>query len=213
MDPSYLGLGIDPFDVEHGILSIKVAPASALTKAAVLEAWPPSYTGKRIAPRFTSGMLSTEKSFRQRYGYFEARIKVPHVVGTWPAFWLLGEPGTYDEIDVMEVLGGRPTRQYLGHQWGEAAGLKHSQRLTLDTLDLSQAFHTYGVLWTPDVIAYYRDGSEIGRFKNPGIKRPMYLIVSIGMDGDWNKREGFVAAPNAHATMQVSSVRAYALGK
>jgi hypothetical protein len=213
IDPAYLGLGINPFRNRNGELSLLVEPASNRVRRAVMAAWPASYTGVKVAPQFTAGMLTTEKSFRQLYGYFEARIKVPHVAGAWPAFWLLGDPGTFDEIDVMEILAGRPTRHNLGHQWKGADGKKHSERMSLDTTDLSTGFHTYGVLWTADAIVYYRDNVEVGRFANPGLHRPMYLIVSMGMDGDWNKQEGFVAAPDAHARMDIQSVRAYALGR
>jgi hypothetical protein len=89
MDPTYLGLGASPFHIDHGTLSLVVEPASERVKSTVLAAWPSWWGGKKVAPRFTAGMLSTEKSFQQMYGYFEARIKISNVPGTWPAFWLL----------------------------------------------------------------------------------------------------------------------------
>lgn len=60
------------------------------------------------ATNFHSGMLTTNYGFR--YGYFEARIKVPKGKGLWPSFWLFGTnshlfnpTNTYEEIDIMET--------------------------------------------------------------------------------------------------------------
>lgn len=212
MDPQYLGLGINPFSISNGILDIAVRPASTETQAAVNAAWPRGE--QKGQARFTAGMLSTEKSFQQRYGYFEVRAKVPALTGGWPAFWLLGQPGTYDEIDVFEVLAGEPAVQHGGQQWGKAAtGPKESQRYDVKAEDLSKDFHVYGVLWTPSVIVYYRDDSEIARFTNNGLHLPLYLIVSIGTDGDWNRKKGFFASPDAKGDLLVDYVRAYKINE
>ncbi|WP_081713911.1 glycoside hydrolase family 16 protein [Cystobacter fuscus] len=70
---------------------------------------------------FTSGFLTTRNQggplkFKFRYGYTEARIKMPKGNPYWGAFWLVGPgdgstPGTwpaYGEFDVTELLGARP---------------------------------------------------------------------------------------------------------
>jgi hypothetical protein len=208
MDPTYLGLGINPFRVDNGTLSLMVEPASERVKSTVLAAWPSWWGGKKVAPRFTAGMLTTEKSFQQRYGYFEARIKISDVPGTWPAFWLLAPGAPGDEFDVMEILGGRPTRQHISDHW-KVEGQKHDQSATLDTVDLSADFHTYGLLWTADTIAYYLDNVEVARFPNLGLHSPMYMIISMGMDGDWNKTDGYIARQDARAKMLVQFVKTY----
>jgi serralysin len=210
IDPNYLGLGINPFSISEGILDIAVRPASAKTQAAVDAAWPASQGGPKGIARFTAGMLSSETSFRQRYGFFEVRAKVPALMGGWPAFWLLGPRGTYDEIDVFEILTGRPEVQYGGYQWGQAGvSTKKSERYTVKGVDLSKDFHLYGVLWTPRVIVYYRDDREIARSDNNGLHLPMYLIVSIGTDGDWNRKQGFFAPADASGDLLVDYIRAY----
>jgi len=38
----------------------------------------------------TSGRLTTQGKVEIAYGRWEARLKVPGVMGTWPAFWTLG---------------------------------------------------------------------------------------------------------------------------
>ena len=60
---------------------------------------------------YTSGLLTTFKSFNQRYGYFEAKLRGDMITGLWPAFWVLGQkiPADKDmEIDVFEGLGSTP---------------------------------------------------------------------------------------------------------
>jgi hypothetical protein len=88
---------------------------------------------------FLTAAITTEESFAQRYGYFEARITAPAEPGLWPAFWLydapvpdrralppFGAPGagrtrewrdTYTgglkgEIDVVEILTQDPATAY-----------------------------------------------------------------------------------------------------
>jgi beta-glucanase (GH16 family) len=58
---------------------------------------------------YTSGMISTggtpqtKATFAYRYGYAEARIKLPPGKGMWPAFWLVPANRTWPpEIDIME---------------------------------------------------------------------------------------------------------------
>ena len=213
VDAEYLGLGIDPFEVATGVLKIKVRPATERTKVAVRDAWPAWFSGEHVAPRFTSGVLTTELSFSQQYGYFEARIKVPFLTGGWPAFWLLDKiQGKYDEIDVLEVLTARPNVHNFGHQWGRInVDPKNSERGEINSEDLSADFHTYGVLWTEASIVYYRDDVEVGRFQNRGLHDPMYMILSIGMDGSWNEQLKLQSPPDAAGDMLIDFVHVYRL--
>ncbi len=52
--------------------------------------------------RFTSGMLNNSKSFGFKYGYVEARVKMPKGFGLWPALWLRDWRGWNYEIDAFE---------------------------------------------------------------------------------------------------------------
>lgn len=44
---------------------------------------------------YKAAEVSTFRKFRQKYGYFEAKIKYDSVHGAWPAFWLLPDKGIY----------------------------------------------------------------------------------------------------------------------
>jgi hypothetical protein len=131
--------------------------------------------------RYVSGLLSTQASFAQRYGYFECDVTRPAVKGTWPAFWLLGAaPDEASvELDVMEGLGGKigsvyhnahlvPSGRTPNHiAGGEATGL--SARITA------------GMLWTRDRLAFFVNGHETHSAPNPGFHKPMFLIASMAV--------------------------------
>ncbi len=118
---------------------------------------------------FDTGEFESKKDFF--YGYYEIKCKLPKGHSAWPAFWLYGEAnGTNNEIDVFEF-------------WNEenavgkfsASKLSRIQHMTTHynkrmdgkgvrlEFDASQDFHTYGVLWTPQVIIWYTDGTEMRR--------------------------------------------------
>ncbi len=50
-----------------------------------------TYAG--ITKPYASAEISTFKLFKQKYGYFEARIKYDAVKGVWPAFWMMPDRG------------------------------------------------------------------------------------------------------------------------
>src|SRR2546423_914669 len=75
----------------------------------VIEVFKERFSGSDgIRREYTSARLKTDGRFSQRYGRFEARIKLPAGRGIWPAFWLLGNDlssvgwPACGEIDIME---------------------------------------------------------------------------------------------------------------
>lgn len=55
---------------------------------------------------YASGVIQTYNKFAQAYGYFEARMKMPAGIGTWPAFWLLPDRQTpANDVYYRTVVG------------------------------------------------------------------------------------------------------------
>ncbi len=112
----------DPFEFTGSTLKIKARKNSAFNKSnrGEIESFLNKGHGQLnevfMYQPFLSGALSTYDKFYTTYGYYEARIKLPNVKGTFPAFWLhhqkrKSEGSRRTEIDIMENIGN-PQRLY-----------------------------------------------------------------------------------------------------
>lgn len=195
VDPRYGGrettpLGLDPFKIRNGILSI------------VASRTPPPLKAVLFDNEYISGILTTQASFSQKYGYFEIRSKIPVGTGVWPAFWLLADDGGWPpEIDVMEGRGQRPGDLVMTTHWRiPATGFVQSCGFDVLIEDAATAFHDYGVLWQPDRIVYFVDRKPVSDIKVPaGFEDPMYMIVNLAMGSKNFQGVGFVDAKSPAA--------------
>lgn len=97
----------------------------------------------------TGPKVGRSPTFDFRYGYVEARIRVPRGRGLWPAFWALNgrPPGRWPpEIDVMEARGDRPGRVHHAHHWAPCPGEERSRSATTK-IGSPGGYRTYGLLW------------------------------------------------------------------
>jgi serralysin len=171
-DPDFKGtssapLGVNPFSINNGVLSITAAPASAAIKPSI---------GNQT---YTSGVLTTETSFSQEYGYFEVRAQMPTNNGFWPAFWLLPTDKSWPpEIDVFEQLSRDPNTLYMtSHDTTSTSQGKYF----LDTTQM----HTYGINWTKDYLTWYIDGVQVYQIPTPAsMHKEMYMLLDLAV-GDW----------------------------
>ena len=137
---------------------------------------------------YTSSRLKSRNKFEQKYGRFEARIKLPQGKGMFPAFWLLGsnfcesqtlvdknvicdsalpnyESGNVlwpqcGEIDIMEYLGNKPTEVFgTIHGPGFAGGNSISKKYSLINDRFDTGFHVFGIEWTENYINWYVDNT------------------------------------------------------
>jgi beta-glucanase (GH16 family) len=181
VDPRYGGraatpLGLDPFRIRNGVLSI------------VASRTPPELKPVLFDNPYVSGILTSQASFAQKYGYFEIRAKIPHGTGVWPAFWLLANDGGWPpEIDVMEGRGQQPGDLVMTTHWRIPATQK-IEHCGFDFLlpDASLEFHDYGILWVPDRLIYLIDRKPVSDIRMPvGFDDPMYMIVNLAMGSKW----------------------------
>ena len=185
---------VRPWNVSNGILTITASPADASIE--------PSINNYN----YTSGLLTTENSFSQTYGYFEMRAKLPAGQGFWPAFWML--PTTTSarpEIDIMEVLGKDTTSLW---QFSHPADASFDRPFNNTVPDMSAGFHTYGVDWEPDKTTFYFDGQVMGVAPTaPDMNGPMFLTLNLAVGGTWG------GPPDATTpwpgNLQIDYVRAY----
>lgn len=194
--------GIDPFVRTKSGLRIVAAKNPNPSDSRLFN----PYTGRTTPLPYTSGIITTENSFRQRYGYFEAIMSFPQVRGCWPAFWLLGPPNgpnAGDEIDVVEWVASNPKRLFFNAHFGGKAEAKW-----VDGYDTARPV-TYGLLWTPQDLVWFVNGQRVHSRANPGLHQPMYMLINLAIGG-WDNN--LPEDPNGFpAALTVSSVKAYRL--
>jgi len=157
----------DAFELQNGILRIRAE--------------------KRTMGGFnyTSGMITSYGSFRQLYGYFEIRAKMPQGKGLWPAYWLLPVDHWPPEIDVLEVLGHQPDIVYTTNHWGADWQHHQGQGYWYQGPDFSADFHVYGMEWESNVIIWTVDGVERFRSYIGVPQEAMYLLANLAVGGTW----------------------------
>jgi beta-glucanase (GH16 family) len=143
----------------------------------------------------TSARLTTLGRFAQRYGRFEARVRVPGGPGMWPAFWMMGDdvdrvgwPGC-GEIDVMEVVERWP---------GTVEGTMHGPGFTGSGLGgtatlpggarFADAFHTFAIEWSPDSVTWLLDGAPyltVVKTQAPTwvYDHPFVILINLAVGG------------------------------
>jgi beta-glucanase (GH16 family) len=149
-----------------------------------------------------TGFLSTKGKFEATYGYFEARIRFASSPGEWGAFWVhsptigrpVGDPATAGtEIDIVEHRfhdqrgadvsdllcmnlhwdGYKPkTHQHIGQ----------NVRIPSNTSSLQGNWHTYALLWTPEVYRFYLDGKEQWHTDKAISRRSEFILLTCEIE-------------------------------
>lgn len=147
---------------------------------------------RKDGERYTCGAINTRGKFEHAFGYYVARCKMPRQPGHWPAFWMMcagvgkvgddGRDGT--EIDIVEVPW-RDGKVTFNLHW-DGYGKEHKSAGTNTTIPaLTQGFHDYSLLWTPEEYVIYIDGKEVWRTKAGGVSQvPEYLKLTEEI-GNW----------------------------
>jgi len=173
-----------------------------------------------LGSAFTSARLTTAGLLEQRYGRFEARMKLPTGRGLWPAFWLLGANVDQvgwpqaGEIDIMEYRGQEPNLVHGSlHGPGYSAGNALTRRFDLGEERFDDDFHVFSVEWDEDQIEWRVDGQLYHEVKRSYVSgawvfdHPFYIILNLAVGG------GYVGPPDGGTvfpqTMLVDWVRVY----
>lgn len=123
--------------------------------------------------KFVSGRFDTHNKVSFKYGYIEARIKMPSGSGNHPAFWMLGDNinqvgwPTTGEMDITEIHSNIPNETTAAINYS-TSGIPNDwrahnyvvEKLNLGS-DVSQGYHLYALAWLPDSISYYADNKLV----------------------------------------------------
>lgn len=149
-----------------------------------------------------SARIKARPSTGWKYGYVEARLKLPTGKGTWPAFWMMPSAGgtwpDNGEIDIMEEVGYQPNKIFSTIHCKRYNNTGTSIEGSNKTISTAQKeFHTYGMEWTADKMDFYIDGVKFFTYKNDGkghdswpFDAAFYPILNLAWGGNWGGAQG-----------------------
>ena len=117
-----------------------------------------------MAKDFSGAELYTLKEVQ--YGKFEARMKMAAASGTVSSMFLyqngseIADGRPWVEVDI-EVLGKNPGSFQSNIITGKAGAQNTSEKHHAVSPATDQAFHTYGLEWTPNYVRWTVDGKEV----------------------------------------------------
>lgn len=144
-----------------------------------------------------SGMLRSK--WTGKYGYFEARVKVPRGAGMWPAFWLISQDQKWPpEIDIMEVVNNctDTTMNSFHYVHGTPSPIvnyknANSRGAYTPGFDYATGFHIFAMEWTDSFVKHYVDGKRIYDrtwewLHNDGADGgPAHILINLAVGGFW----------------------------
>ena len=164
-----------------------------------------NYAGKT----WTSGCVITNNLQEFKYGRIEAKIKLPKVTGSWPAFWAKGannqsifvdgESPTVTgvpwpicgEIDIFEQYGTASHVESCIHYANNNGGHASSGGARSHTFDVSD-YNVYALEWTENKLSFSVNNVEYMTFDvnkatangiNP-FKLPHFLILNMAVKSE-----------------------------
>lgn len=155
---------------------------------------------------YTQGMLTTNKHFRQKYGYWEVRVKLPVEAGPglWPAFWTLAD-GWPPEMDICEIWTGN-NRSHQGLAYRPAEGGRERWDDENTHTPLPTGWTTYGMEWGPGYQIYNINGRITKRVYGEHVTdEAHYILLNSGVASDIRPSSATIF-PNA---FEVDYVRVY----
>lgn len=151
---------------------------------------------------YTTGAITTQGIFKQRYGYFEMRARIPNGDGFWPAFWLMPEDGLWSsEIDIAELRGNATNTTHHAFHYGNRLRNEHSSTEQIP-FDLSRSYNNYAVHWTPTRIDYLLNGVILHSITNrnavANARSDMYMILNLALS---SQHSGWIPTVNSETSL------------
>jgi hypothetical protein len=156
----------DNFEIRNSVLKIITKPQKKEGKVWSTD----GFKTKEFA--YTSGIINTGKSFRQKYGTFIAKIKLGNPA-TKGAFWLLADKIT-PHLDVCRTSNGKVQFDYFAtpeKKVKSSVGSKYANDFFIFTLE-----------WTPDKLVWKVNDTEAFVQTTDVPQEPMYILFSGGLD-------------------------------
>jgi len=157
----------DNFELRNSILKINTRPQRVKGKVWTAEK---GFTEKEFS--YTSGIINSGSSFRQKYGIFSAKIKLGNPEAR-SAFWMLAETIT-PHIDICRTAKGKVWSDLFfnkSHRFFKSIGSRYANDFFIYTLE-----------WTPGSLTWLINNTEICVLTENIPQEPMYVLLSGGLE-------------------------------
>jgi hypothetical protein len=172
------------FELRNSTLKIHIKPQKVNGKVWSAEK---GFTTKEF--NYTSGIINSGNSFRQKYGIFSAKIKIGDP-NTKNAFWMLSDKIT-PHVNICRASKGKVWFDYFpstGSQFKTSLGSRYSNDFFIYTLE-----------WTSDKLVWKINNTEVFTQTTNVPQEPMYINLA-----------GALEKPiNTMTSMEVDWIRVY----
>jgi hypothetical protein len=174
----------DNFEVRNSLLKIHIKPQKVSGTSWISDK---GFIKKDF--NYTSGIINTGNSFRQKYGIFSAKIKLGDP-NTKNAFWMLSDK-IAPHIDICRASKGKV--------WFDYFTGNGSNPVTSVGSRYSNDFFIYTLEWTADKLVWKVNNTEVMTQTSNVPQVPMYVILAGALD----------KPISGMATMEVDWIRVY----
>jgi hypothetical protein len=172
------------FELRNSVLKISTKPRKVTGKA-----WSAAKGFSTKEFSYTSGLINSGNSFRQKYGLFTAKIKLGNPRAK-SAFWMLADKIT-PHIDICRTSRGKVWFDYFpakGNSLKKSIGSRYSND-----------FFIYSLEWTSDKLVWKINDTVVFSQTSNVPQEPMYVLLAGGLD----------KPINGTTSMEIDWVRVY----
>jgi beta-glucanase (GH16 family) len=150
---------------------------------------------------YTSGIVSTGQSFRQKQGRFEAKVKFTETPGVYHAFWLVGDT-MLPHIDVFRKNAKNSSTQGSIYTPKNGSTKPLILKSNLGSFSFSSNFFILSIDWCSEKITWKINGIPYMETSQNLPENPAYLVFSSGVVGN-------TTPANLPATLEIDWVKCW----
>jgi hypothetical protein len=159
------------FEIRNSILKIITKPQKVNGKV-----WSAAHGFSSKEFSYTSGLINSGTSFRQKYGIFTAKVKLGDS-NAKNAFWMLADKIT-PHIDICRTSKGKV--------WFDYFPVKGNNSKTSVGSRYSNDFFIFALEWTSDKLVWKINNTEVFTQTSDVPQEPMYVLFAGGTDKPLN---------------------------
>ena len=157
----------DNFEIRNSILKINTRPQRVKGKVWSADK---GFSTKEFS--YTSGIINSGDSFRQKYGIFTAKIKLGNPEAR-SAFWMLADRIT-PHVDICRTSKGKV--------WFDFFPANSNNSKTSIGSRYANDFFIYSLEWTSDKLVWKINNTEVFVQTSNIPQEPMYVLLAGGLD-------------------------------